>query len=89
MKYRLRGIGILILFLVGFPLILDIIISLLVKTEQGKTLSISSILFSGYIILLPKYIYHVALGFAITLVVMGRKKKIQTEQANEKVHISQ
>jgi hypothetical protein len=76
-----KGIAILLLFLVGIPLILDAIVRLMLPAEDGSRTSLSNVLFSGYLLILPRYLWYLALAFTILylLRISSRKKKTSTE----------
>ena len=65
MKVSGKGIAIIFLFLVGIPVVIDLIISLLVMKNNTANLGISKLLLSGYLFFLPRYIWYVILVFTI------------------------
>jgi len=65
MKGSGKGIAIIFLFLVGIPVVIDLIISLLVMKNNTANLGISKLLLNGYLFFLPRYIWYVILVFTI------------------------
>lgn len=75
-----RGIAILLLFLVGIPLVMDAVVRLLLPSADGTRLSLSNAVFSGYLLLFPRYLWYLAFAFTILYLwrTAARKKKTPT-----------
>lgn len=77
-----KGIAVLILIAFGIPLLMDFLMSYFIDNLGEKQLTISSILFSGYILLLPKFIYHIVVASALVYLIKPAGKS-KTERTDE------
>lgn len=80
MKASGKGVAIIILFLVGIPVVVDLITSALIKENNTSGFSLSSLLFSGYLFFLPRYIWYLILAITITYLI----KQIRSHSNSKK-----
>jgi len=80
MKSPGKGIAIIVLFLVGIPILADLVISLLVKEKNATNFTLSKFLASNYLLALPRYIWYVILALTTTYLI----KQAKTDSKNKK-----
>jgi|GEM_PF-2612129 len=76
-----KGFAVLLLFIIGIPLLMDFIMNYFVN-HNGDRPAVSSILFSGYVLFLPKFLYYIIMASAVAYLVKPAKKE-ETGQSNE------
>jgi hypothetical protein len=73
MKASGKGIAIIILFLVVIPLVMDLIVTAFLPADK-KQLTMSQVLFTGYFLFLPRYIWYLIISLTILYIIKTSSK---------------